>query len=185
MAKLPATTKGWIVRLYKAGSDIDEIMQKVRVNFPKITKTQIRSVARKHLVTLADELWSVAVKVKFGWKCAHSYKTENLEAHHLIRRSNFTHRWALENGISLNSYYHSLGSNITIAAHGATDVTERFRDWMIKNHSEQWAWFEKHRNDPSQKPDIDEMLEIVKRLEGEAKDSYHLGTKDLGERERA
>lgn len=183
MAKLKAGTKGWIVKLYKGGDNIDEIQKKVKENFPKITKTRIRSVLRNHLITLADELWATAVKVRFSWKCAISSKVENLEAHHLIRRNNPTHRWTVMNGICLNSYFHSLGSDI--AAHGATDVTERFRDWMIKYHSEQWAWFEQHRNDPSQKPDIDELLNIVHRLKGETVNTYQLETRELGERQKA
>jgi len=183
MAKLPAGTKGWIVKLYKAGSDIDGIQQTVKKNFPKITKTRIRIVIRNHLIDRADELWAVAVKVRFGWKCAISNKAENLEAHHLIRRKNWTHRWTVMNGICLNSYSHTLGDEI--AAHGATDVTERFRDWMIRYHSEQWAWFEKHRNDTSQKPDIDELLKIIHRLEGETKNAFQLNKPDLGERGKA
>lgn len=180
MAKLKAGTKGFIVKLYKSGKNIDEIREKVKISFPKITKTSIRRVVRKHLEALADELWSLAVKVKFGWKCAVSNKTENLESHHLIRRGNWTHRYTVMNGISLNSYYHTLGNDI--AAHGATDVTDRFRDWMKKNHKEQWAWFEEHRDDLSQKPDIDELLKIVRKLEGETKNAYHLESENPGER---
>lgn len=182
MAKLPAGTKGWIVKLYKAGNDVKKIQQKVKKNFPKITKTRIRNVVRNHLVAVADELWSAAVKVRFGWKCAISNKAENLESHHLIRRGNWTHRYTVMNGICLNGYSHTLGDEI--AAHGATDVTERFREWMIRYHPEQWAWFEQHRNDPSQKPDIDELLNIIHRLEGETKNAYHLETRELGEREK-
>ena len=183
MAKLPAGTKGFITKLYKAGENIDEIQQKVKKNFPKITKTRIRSVVRNHLVGLADELWSTAVKVKFGWKCAISNKTENLEAHHLIRRGNWTHRHNVMNGICLNGYYHQLGDKI--AAHGATDVTDRFRGWMKRNRKEQWAWFLEHRDDLSHKVDIDELLDIIKRLKGETKNAYHLETEDLGKRGQA
>ena len=182
MAKLSSGTKGWIVKLYKAGSDIDEIRAKVKKNFPKITKVSIRSVVRRHLEALADELWSIAVKAEFDWKCAISNKAENLESHHLIRRGNWTHRYPVLNGLCLNSYYHSLGSEI--AAHGATDVTERFREWMQKHHPMQWVWFEKHRNDPSRKPDIDELLKIVIRLEEEV-EGYVYDVKeerDLGKR---
>lgn len=180
MGKLNAGTKGWIVKLYKAGSDINEIREKVKKNFPKITKSTIRVVIRHHLVNLADDLWSAAVKVRFGWKCAVSNKTENLESHHLIRRGNWTHRYSVMNGVCLNSYYHTLGSGI--AAHGATDVTERFRTWMEDYHLEQWAWFIEHRNDKSVKPDIDELLEIVHRLEEATKNGFKLKTRDLGER---
>lgn len=180
MAKLKAGTKGWIVKLYKSGNNIDEIREKVKKNFSKITKTSIRVVIRKHLINLADELWSTAVKVNFGWKCAISNKTDNLESHHLIRRGNWTHRYTVMNGVCLNSYFHTLGNYI--AAHGATDVTERFREWMQRDHPKQWDWFEKHRNDTSRKPDIDELLNIVHILEGATKNAYNLETRDLGER---
>jgi hypothetical protein len=183
MAKMPSGTKGWIVKLYKAETDINEIQKKVKPKFPKITKTRIRSVVRRHLEDLADDLWSTAVKVKFGWKCAISNKTENLEAHHLIRRGNWTHRYTVDNGIALNSYYHTLGA--VISAHGATDVTDRFRDWMKKHHKEQWAWFEQHRDEPSRKPDIEWLLKIVRFLEGEIKNGYHIESENPGARKRA
>ena len=179
MAKMKASTRGWIVKLYKSGANIDEIHAKVREKAPKITKVSINAAIRRHLVNLADELWSTAVKVKFGWKCAISNKTDNLESHHLIGRGNKTHRWSIENGICLNSYYHTLSSEI--AAHGATDVTEQFREWMIRTRPEQWAWFEEHKNDKSVTPDLAEMLVIVKRLEGATKNGYSIGT-DIGER---
>ncbi len=182
MAKLTSGTKAWITKLYKSGAGIDEIREKIKVKSPKITKVSINAVIRKHLTKRADELWSIAVKVKFGWKCAISNKTDNLEAHHLIRRGNYTHRWTVENGICLNSGWHTLGSKIS--AHGATDVTERFRDWMRRNHPGQWCWFKVHLNDPSVKPDIAEMLEIVKRLEGETKNGYQIERGNLGEREK-
>jgi len=180
MAKLKAGTRGWIVKMYKAGAQIDEIQKKVKKNFPKITKVSIRAVIRKHLISLADELWSTTVKVRFGWKCAISNKTESLESHHLIGRSNWTHRWTLMNGVCLNSYYHALGGHI--AAHGATDVTNRFGEWMKKDHPEQWAWFVQNRDVPSRKPDIDELLDIVKMLEKKCKNAYHLESDDLGKR---
>jgi len=180
VAKLSSGTKGWIVKLYKAGAGIDAIRDKVKVKTPKITKISINAVIRKYLINLADELWSAAVKVRFGWKCAISNKTDNLESHHLIRRGNYTHRWTIRNGICLNSGWHTLGSKIS--AHGATDVTDRFRDWMLENHKQQWVWFEVHRDNPSVKPKNDELLEIIKRLEGAAKNGYQLETTDLGER---
>jgi len=178
--KTPAATKGWIVKLYKDGAGPDEIQQKVKEQFPKITKTRIIIVVRRHLESQADELWSTAVKVKFGWKCAISNKTENLEAHHLIRRGNWTHRWTVMNGICLNSGWHTLGSEIS--AHGATDVTDRFRDWMRKHCPGQWAWFLDNRDEPSKKPGIDELLDIVRRLKGEVKNGYHCESEDLGKR---
>jgi hypothetical protein len=182
MAKLPAGTRGWIVKLYKTGTDIGEIHQKVKQKLPKITKDTIRRAIRKHLVDVADELWSTAVKVRGGLKCAISNKTENVESHHLIRRGNWTHRYTLMNGIPLNSYFHTLGDKI--AAHGATDVTERFRAWMQESRPEQWAWFQKHLNDPSKKPELDEMLIIIKRLEAEIKDAYHMENNELGVRQK-
>jgi len=181
MAKMKAGTKAWITKLYKSGAGIDEIHAKIKTKTPKITKVTINAVIRKHLITLADSLWSSAIKVKFGWKCAYSNKTDNLEAHHLIRRGNLSHRWTVENGICLNAYYHALGSDI--AAHGATDVVDR--DWMKKTHKEQWAWFELHRDDPSVKPDLDEMLAIVRKLEGAIKNGYNIDSEYIGKRREA
>jgi len=132
---------------------------------------------------LADELWSAAVKVRFNWRCAYSNKTDNLEAHHLIGRGNLSHRWTVENGICLNAYYHALGSDI--AAHGATDVTERFRDWMKRDRPEQWSWFEEHRNDKSVKPDSEELMAIIKKLEKCVKNGYNIDSEYIGKRREA
>ena len=65
---------------------------------------------------------------------------------------------------------------------GATDVTDRFRAWMIANHGEQWHWFEQHRDDTSVKPANDELLEIIRKLERETKNGYHLEERELGKR---
>ncbi len=142
MAKIRPATKGKITKLFKKGCSVKEIKAAVIDEFPKITPTRIRTVLRKHLMGKADELWSIAIKQ--DGRCEISGKTEALESHHLIRRQNLLFRWHLSNGVCLSSWHHTLGNDI--AAHGSTDVTDRFAEWMRANRAKQWDWFLSNRD---------------------------------------
>ena len=142
MAKLRPSTKGKITKLFLQEWSVRAIKAAVIGEFPKITPSRIRTVIRKHLIGKADDLWSKAIK-QVG-RCEIGGKTEALESHHLIRRENLLFRWDLSNGICLSSWHHTLGNDI--AAHGSTDVTDRFAEWMRVNRLGQWKWFLKNRD---------------------------------------
>ena len=53
-----------------------------------------------------DKLWSEKIKIIWGYKCARCGRTEYLNSHHIIGKSNFNTRWDLNNGICLCSGCH-------------------------------------------------------------------------------
>jgi len=169
LAKIPASTKTRITKLFKQGKSIPEIKAAVIDKFPKITPERIRVVVKHHLEGLCDELWSKAVKLQDGNKCVISKKTDNLNSHHLIGRKNRNFRWDLMNGVTLSPDHHTLGNNIS--AHGSTDVTQRFAEWMVWAREDQWKWFQENKNIKTVcKVDIFGLLEVSKRLQAEIDD---------------
>lgn len=165
-SKLPGKVKERITKLYKSGKDVDEIKAVVIEKFPKITADRIRTVIRVLLYKLCDDLWSEAVKVAAGGKCAVSGKTTGLNSHHLIGRDNTNYRWVVKNGVCLAADHHTLGN--PIAAHGSTDVTQRFAEWMEEYRPGQWAWFQYFKDNKTPYPvKIENLLQISKRLESE------------------
>jgi len=50
---------------------------------------------------ICDELWKQTVKKHAGFKCEKCGKTEYLQAHHIIPRTNYALRFDLENGVAL------------------------------------------------------------------------------------
>lgn len=152
-----------IIWMFKQGHDMSSIKSSATEDFPKITLARIRTIIKRHLEKRADGLWSAVITQ--GGRCEVSGKTDSLQAHHLIHRANRLFRWNISNGISLNMYYHSLGNDI--AAHGATDVTARFAEWMETHRPGQWQWFleNKDKNEPI-KHTIEDVLNICTELEG-------------------
>lgn len=163
MAKIPPPVKGHITKLFKAGKSLPEIKEAVVGKFPKITLTRIRVVLKDHLFGLCDELWAEAVKIRDDGKCVISNKPTGLNSHHLIGRDNKHFRWTIINGVTLASDHHTLGNRV--AAHGATDQTVRFAEWMVWNRREQWQWFLEHKeNHTICKVDIFALLKIAEGL---------------------
>lgn len=147
--KISRSVKTRITKMFNKGKTIDEIKAAVLPDFPKITADRINTLIKKKMVAECDELWSLAVKIKGGNKCAIgsqelSDSEGRLESHHLIGRDSKLFRWDTTNGICLGSYYHTFGRDIS--AHGSTDVTQRFAEWMIEHRPEQWSWFLKNKD---------------------------------------
>lgn len=166
MTKIPSTIKTKITKMFKKGCSIDEIKAAVIPDFPKITPDRIKTVVKTHLRKAADNLWSKAVKQLAGNKCAVCGKMGANDAHHLIGRVHTLYRWDIDNGVCLCAYHHTLGHDI--AAHGSTDVTERFAVFMKEHRLEQWRNFERNKDLKAiVKVDIFALLEIVKGLENQ------------------
>ena len=103
---------------------------------------------------LADKLWSLAVrKVGYCEKCGNR---NNLQAHHLIRRTVYRFRWSIENGVCLCSGCHQFGDE---SAHAGNDTTARFLRWIETTKPEQFSWFNDHKDDRRTfKPDYDAII---------------------------
>ena len=81
-----------------------------------------RGITNKKL----DKLWANKVKERDGM-CLYCETKNNLNAHHIFSRSNFSTRWLLENGISLCSKHHILSSEFS-----AHKTPVEFVDWLIE-----------------------------------------------------
>lgn len=149
--KLTPALKRDIIRLYKSGEAIKDIVVHCRVKMPKITSDRVGTVLHSHFEKAADDLWSLKVKEKFGFKCAISGQSDvKIESHHLIGRKNSNYRYDINNGICLSAWHHTLGNSIS--AHGSTDVTDRFMDWLKDQRPEQYEWFCENRDNKAARP---------------------------------
>lgn len=162
--KLSRVLKMKITKMFKKGCDIREIKEAIIVDYPKITPDRIRTVIRKHLKGECNKLWSLAVKVLAGRRCAVCGQSHcRLESHHLIGRDNKKYCWDVNNGICLCSEHHTLGRKIS--AHGSTDVTQRFSDFLQTNLNWKWEWLQKHINDHEKaKMDTSDLLAKMQEL---------------------
>jgi 5-methylcytosine-specific restriction endonuclease McrA len=59
-----------------------------------------------------DKKWALVVRLMAG-KCALCGKTEGLQAHHIISRSNHAVRWNLDNGVALCALHHTFGNKLS------------------------------------------------------------------------
>ena len=90
----------------------------------------------------ADALWSRAVALSWGLRCAICGRETNRDAHHLVTRSTFATRYNLTNGILLCPGCHTLSS--TLSAH---KTPLAFADWLEEARPELRKWARTHRND--------------------------------------
>jgi hypothetical protein len=93
--------------------------------------------AKGRLRDFADELWALAVKEDWGWRCAVCRKSDNkLDAHHLIRRQHERFKYSLENGMALCFSHHRgrVGPNPHL------DAAE-FLVWLRGAHPERHKWY--------------------------------------------
>jgi len=157
--KISAGTKGYITKLFKQGKTLPEIKEITDVPVPRI-----KTILKKHLMEVCDKLWSEAVKLEADNICLVDKKPCNTNSHHMIGRSNYKYRWVLANGLCLGAYRHSMANDM--AAHGSTSATQAFADWLARNASKRWQWFEEHRYDHELiKVDVFFLLDTMRRLE--------------------
>ena len=86
--------------------------------------------------TKADKAWGKLIHSMFD-RCAvdNGECSGNLEAHHLINRSNVCTRHSVDNGIILCSSHHKW--NKYLSAHMAP---LSFSEWLMMARPEQWRW---------------------------------------------
>lgn len=75
-----------------------------------------------------DILWSKAIKAKAGFRCEYCGHAGNLQAHHVVTRSNKNLRWDILNGVCLCMEHHTLSSEFS-----AHKKPAKFKEWFI-NH---------------------------------------------------
>lgn len=62
-----------------------------------------------------DRKWSEVIRKEAGYKCEYCGAIDNLNAHHIISRSNHAVRWNLDNGVCLCPLHHMFSN--TMSAH--------------------------------------------------------------------
>ncbi len=93
-----------------------------------------------------DTLWGIIIReVGYCEKCGNG---NALEAHHLVERGVYRHRYDLYNGICLCKSCHKYSNDAS--AHGrmggVMSAGYRFTRWMAENRPAQWAWYEANMN---------------------------------------
>lgn len=67
-------------------------------------KTKLKLIREKALLGL----WSKAVKVRDGYKCAYCGAKDNLESHHIFSRRHAITKYDMDNGVTLCKYHHTM-----------------------------------------------------------------------------
>lgn len=101
----------------------------------KLTKDKAnpkKQLKKDKIEKLLDDEWSLAVKVKAGFKCEYCGATSWLNSHHIFSRSNFSVRWDIENGICLCALHHTLGN---FSAHKSP---MDFSQWILEYKGQEW-----------------------------------------------
>ncbi len=90
----------------------------------------------------ALKVWSEIIR---GDGCAICKRTDNTDAHHMIRRVRTKYVLDLNNGICLCKAHHNF--NIGLSAHAGNQAEYNFFEWLSKNVSDKWVWFMDHKDD--------------------------------------
>ena len=130
-----------------------------QIKYKKMTKKSGRN--------FCDELWSILVKTRDGYKCMVCGEESKPNSHHLISRKVFKYRWDTSNGVTLCPNHHEF--DVSFSAHTAPWALE---EWMQENRPYQYAkHVEARRNISNEEinyPDIYAALEEeYKELTGE------------------
>ena len=116
-----------------------------------------------------DELWSLSVRSRDGFKCAICGNTKMPNAHHLITRKVFKYRYDISNGLTLCPDHHEF--SVTCSAHTAPWGLE---DWMKESRKEQFAQHVEARNNISNiKTDYQETYLRLEKEYKEITGNYH------------
>lgn len=104
----------------------------------------------KYWQSKADSLWGAVIHEIYPSCPVNNDCAGNMEAHHLISRSNKITRHSIENGICLCSKHHKFDHKLS--AHKAPLA---FSEWLMKKHPISWEWCSENKHN-IQKPDYEE-----------------------------
>jgi len=93
----------------------------------------MKKISKSKLRKKCDKLWGELVKLRDNNQCVICGKEKYLNAHHLISRKVFKHRWKIDNGISLCPLHHNF--SVELSAHTAPWA---FDEWLRINRPEQY-----------------------------------------------
>lgn len=92
----------------------------------KAKEKKVNSIS--YLSDKTDDLWAIAVKVNFNYRCQYCNKWPDevqLHSHHLFTRSRKSTKWDIDNGICLCASHHTLSSEFS-----AHKCILEFSDWI-------------------------------------------------------
>jgi len=87
----------------------------------------------KSLTRKFDKLWREKALENANYKCEYCGSTENLNAHHIVGRRNYSTRWYLPNACILCSKHHTFDSDFS-AHQNPLD----FSIWILKERGQDW-----------------------------------------------
>lgn len=68
-----------------------------------------KTLSKAQLGKKLDEAWSLAVKIRAGYRCEVCKKGSTLNSHHIVGRRNRMTRWDLRNGVCVCVKHHKFG----------------------------------------------------------------------------
>ena len=101
----------------------------------KRKRTNKNIPAKSALLKKADRLWSVAVRGDWAWKCAAGGHGK-CEAHHVIPRQHEATRYALRNGIALNTWHHKFDPDMSPHQNAVG-----WLKWLSEHYPELHQWY--------------------------------------------
>jgi len=104
-----------------------------------------------------DALWSELVKIKAGYRCEYSNKSNALNSHHIYSRSKKSTRWDIENGVCLTASHHVLSSGFS-----AHKTPTEFVEWIKIKRGNLWYNELRKRASQTKKWTIGDMEERIK-----------------------
>jgi len=131
--------KAWEMLL--AGDSCKVIGKELGYVTAAITAFAKRKFKEESMILWADDIKKVGVCEIPG--CG---KTENLQAHHLLEKTVWTHLSRdRTNGICLCSHHHKF--DLTICPHGVLPAVQAILDFVYSERHGVWMWYEEHKHD--------------------------------------
>lgn len=118
--------------------------------YPDTGKVETKKKSpRKTQEDKCDDLWRKIIYKNYGYKCAVCGKANQLNAHHIVTRSNKNLRWDVKNGIALCPDHHTLSAKLS-----AHKTPNEFREWLNANYPNNVNYLDLRKMEKSQKQDM-------------------------------
>ncbi len=109
-------------------------------------KAAITGFAKRKFKENSMVLWANEIKEVGQCEILGCDKTDDLQAHHLLEKTVWTHLSRdLTNGICLCSNHHRF--NLDISPHTTLPAVQAFLEFIKNERSGVWVWYEEHKND--------------------------------------
>ena len=114
-------------------------------------KSAITAYANRRFKDESMKLWSKEIVAVGVCEIPGCGKTENLQAHHLLEKTVWTHLSRdLTNGICLCAHHHKW--NLDICPHGVLPAVMAFFVFIVHDRAGVWLWYEERKDDQKYQP---------------------------------